>query len=368
MSSTIENFTSWDQLEDSSASNAPTSTIENFTSWDQLEDSSASNAPTTTPTTTPTTETEETDDTTFRPPGVLGYASQGLKGATEFLFSGDDGIDVIDQVEAFGKGVLPGAVGLIDQTAAGALAIAATDPTLKFLGANLSKKTEQKYRNKTREVLDLISEAEMFRPDIGEEDLFARKLGEGLGSTLPILGAAYASKGTSLAPIGMGMLASGGEGSDRAIAGGATEDQRSRAVQFATALGITEAAAPIKVANLFKKGFGDEAAEGIFESFKRIAETTGMEAAQEFVQGLGQNLIERGYNLDKELFGSELREMAEVGGGVGFIIATMAELMLPRNRRATSEQEKAQEGADEFYSDLQKEAEKAAKENPNQRY
>ena len=92
-----------------------------------------------------------------------------------------------------------------------------------------------------------------------------------------------------------------------------------------------------------------------------------MEAAQEFVQGLGQNLIERGYNLDKELFGSELREMAEVGGGVGFIIATMAELMLPRNRRATSEQEKAQEGADEFYSDLQKEAEKAAKENPNQR-
>jgi hypothetical protein len=288
-----------------------------------VEDSSASNAPIT----TPTTETEETNDTTFRPPGVLGYASQGLKGATEFLFPGDDGIDVIDQVENFGKGIIPGAVGLLDQTVAGTLAIAATDPSLKFLGANLSEETEQKYRNKTREVLDLISEAKAFQPDIGEEGLFAEKLGEGLGSTLPILGAAYASKGTSLAPIVMGMLASGGEGSDRAIAGGATEDQRSRAVQFATALGITEAAAPIKVANLFKKGFGDEAAEGIFESFKRIAETTGLEAAQEYVQGLGQNLIERGYNLDKELFGSELREMAEVGGGVGLIIATMTELM-----------------------------------------
>ena len=343
------------------------STIENFTSWDQLEDSSASNAPTTTPTTTPTTETEETDDTTFRPPGVLGYASQGLKGAAEFLFPGDDGIDVIDQVENFGKGIIPGAANFLDQTGAGTLAIAATDPNLKFLKANLPKKTEQKYRNKTREVLDLISEAEIFRPDIGEEDLFARKLGEGLGSTLPILVAAAKSRGKSLAPIVMGMLASGGEASDRAIAGGATEDQRSWATRLANLLGITEAAAPIKVANLFKKGFGDEAAEGIFESFKRIAETTGMEAAQEFVQGLGQNLIERGYNLDKELFGSELREMAEVGGGVGFIIATMAELMLPRNRRATSEQEKAQEGADEFYSDLQKEAEKAAKENPNQR-
>ena len=328
-----------------------------------VEDSSASNAPIT----TPTTETEETNDTTFRPPGVLGYASQGLKGATEFLFPGDDGIDVIDQVENFGKGIIPGAVGLLDQTVAGTLAIAATDPSLKFLGANLSEETEQKYRNKTREVLDLISEAKAFQPDIGEEGLFAEKLGEGLGSTLPILGAAYASKGTSLAPIVMGMLASGGEGSDRAIAGGATEDQRSRAVQFATALGITEAAAPIKVANLFKKGFGDEAAEGIFESFKRIAETTGMEAAQEFVQGLGQNLIERGYNLDKELFGSELREMAEVGGGVGLIIATMTELMLPRKFKGKKNKDQAKTGAEEFYSETQKEEADATKENPSQR-
>ena len=334
-----------------------------YLNYPLVEDSSASNAPIT----TPTTVTEETDDTTLRSSGVLGYASQGLKGATEFFLPGDDGIDVIDQVENFGKGVLPGAIDLVDQTVAGTLALVATDPGLKFLGANLSKKTEQKYRDKTREVLDLISEAKAFQPDIGEEGLFAEKLGKGLGSTLPILGAAAASRGKSLPPIVMGMLASGGEGSDRAIAEGATEDQRSRALKFATTLGITEALAPIRVANLFKKGFGDEAAEGIFESFKRIAETTGLEAAQEYAQGLGQNLIERGYNLDKELFGPELPEDLKVGGGVGFIIATMAELALPRKFKGKKNKDQEKKGAEEFYNETQKEEADATKENPSQR-
>ena len=131
----------------------------------------------------------------------------------------------------------------------------------------------------------------MFEADKGSENLVGRKFGEALGSFAGILGAA-AIPGVGLpAAAALAIGAGAGEASERARAGGATESERAKASGLGALVGATELISPIRIVRAFKRGVGDEVAETIFTKGKRILREAGVEGTQEFLAGVGQNLI-----------------------------------------------------------------------------
>ena len=222
-----------------------------------------------------------------------------------------------DQLEEFLKGLGGGAAGLLESAALGAI-------------TPFAEETESKLREKIQDFADPVQE--FFAPDAGSEDLVGRKLGEGVGSFLGILGsAAIPVVGLPLA----GSLAVGagaGEASERAREGGATEEERGLASLLGAGVGATELISPISILNKFRKAVGGEAADGIVASAKRIFQEAGLEGAQEFVAGVGQNLIEKGiYNPERGAFQGTGEQFA-IGAGVGGFVQTVMELVTPRGR------------------------------------
>ena len=222
-----------------------------------------------------------------------------------------------DQLEEFLKGLGGGAAGLLESAALGAI-------------TPFAEETESKLREKIQDFADPVQE--FFAADAGSEDLVGRKLGEGVGSFLGILGsAAIPVVGLPLA----GSLAVGagaGEASERAREGGATEEERGLASLLGAGVGATELISPISILNKFRKAVGGEAADGIVASAKRIFQEAGLEGAQEFVAGVGQNLIEKGiYNPERGAFQGTGEQFA-IGAGVGGFVQTVMELVTPRGR------------------------------------
>ena len=120
----------------------------------------------------------------------------------------DDGgfLDSItpDQLEEFLKGLGGGAAGLLESAALGAI-------------TPFGEETESSLRETIQGIADPVQD--FFSADEGSEDLVGRKLGEGVGSFLGILGAA-AIPGVGL-PLagGLAVGAGAGEASERAREG-----------------------------------------------------------------------------------------------------------------------------------------------------
>jgi hypothetical protein len=225
-------------------------------------------------------------------------------------------------LENIGKGFASGAVSTGELASLGAAAL-------------LEEEDELAARAKIQEV------AESLRPEGGDPDSYAYKIASGLGSIAGALapaaavtyGAPALGVGATAATIGgigtagaIGVGAGAGEASERARAFGATEEERNIATRKGAAIGLSEAFAPaflriLKVpvlGDLIKKAGGESA--GFMGSLRRAVVSGSGEAAQEAAAGIAQNLVEQGYNPERELIDAGVAEEGLVGGASGAIL------------------------------------------------
>lgn len=258
----------------------------------------------------------------------------------------------LGQVKEFGKQLIPGAGGLLEQAAKGVAGYGADVLQQKFgvgpgaepVVGGISALT-QKY---VKEPL-----GEYFEPAPGYE--VAPKLGQAVGSVLGI--AATRGLGRT-APLATGMGAGAGEQVERAIEAGASPERRMQAAGMGALVGLTEAL-PIELAfaRTMKLMPGSVMNQGL-QVVRNAALTGGVEAAQEAAQNFLQNLIAKNvYKPDQELIAG-VGEGAAYGAGAGAIF--QAALDLTVGRRAVRATQKAQEA-----KTPQEAAEKVAEEVAN---
>jgi hypothetical protein len=210
----------------------------------------------------------------------------------------------LGNVAELGKGVIPGAVGLGETAAAG-------------LAALLPEEQEKAVRGKAAEISKSVRDT--FAPAAGYEDSVWRKLGEGLGSTLPFFALGPLGLAGRVAAGGLGAAAGAGEARQSAEAKGTTESERRLATILGTPVGLLDMLAPqVKAASNI-----------IFTAFKR----GGVEGATEAAQKVAQNLIAKGvYDPNQPIFAGSGEEGA-YGAGVGALSSLLLDMVLPKRFR-----------------------------------
>lgn len=205
--------------------------------------------------------------------------------------------------EAF-KGIVPGAVGLAETAGTG-------------IAALLPEDTEKAAREKIKEIAGVAKNS--FEANRGYEESVGRKLGEGLGSTLPFFAlAAMGPPGVALA-TGLGVAAGAGEAREAAEAKGATAEQRRMATLLGAPTGLLDAIAP-EVGPM-----------------KRLVTTAlargGVEGATEAAQKIAQNLIAKGvYDPNQPVLAGSGEEGA-YGAGVGALASLILDMTVGRKAR-----------------------------------
>jgi hypothetical protein len=221
---------------------------------------------------------------------------------------------ILGQVGEAVKGLVPGAIGLIETGVAGASAL-------------LPEEYEQAVRAKTKEIATAAKKP--FEASIGYEDTVGRKLGEAIGSTIPFLAAGPFGLVGRAAAVGLGTAAGAGEARTRAEAEGATAEQRAAATGYGIIPGAAEAFAPLRILGRL----GDDIVGGGVAYVKRALVAGGEEAAQEAASGFAQNLIAKGiYKPEQELI-EGLGEQAAYGGATGAIVQGLLDLAIGRRAR-----------------------------------
>jgi biotin operon repressor len=237
------------------------------------------------------------------------------------------------QVKEFGKGLFPGAGGLLEQAAKGVAGYGAdvlqqrfgVGPGAEPVVGGISALT-QKY------VKDPIGE--YFEPAPGYE--VAPKLGQAVGS---IAGIALTRPFGRGAPFTTGMGAGAGEQIERTIEAGATPQQRMQAAGLGAAVGITEAL-PVELAfaRTMKLMPGSVMNQGL-QIIRNATLVGGVEGAQEAAQNFLQNLIAKNiYKPDQELI-EGVGEGAAYGAGAGAIFKAALDLI--GGRRAVKKAQEA---------------------------
>ena len=212
------------------------------------------------------------------------------------------------------KGLVPGAIGLLETAGAGAAAL-----------------LPEEYETPTREKIKELATAakKPFEASAGYEDTVGRKLGEAVGSTVPFLAAGPFGLAGRAAAVGLGVGAGAGEARTRAEAEGATEEQRAAATGLGIIPGAAEAFAPLRILGRL----GDDIVGGGVAYVKRALAAGGEEAAQEAASGFAQNLIAKGiYKPEQELI-EGLGEQAAYGGATGAIVQGLLDLAIGRRAR-----------------------------------
>ena len=169
---------------------------------------------------------------------------------------------------------------------------------------------------------------EYFTPEAGYEESVGRKLGEGLGSTLPFFALGPLKGAGRTAGTSLGVAAGAGEARRAAEEKGATAEERSRATLLGAPTGLFELLAPqIK---LFKGLIGNALARG------------GVEGATEAAQKIAQNLIAKGVYDPKQDVLAGSGEEGAYGAGVGALASLVMDLALGRRGRATTDTKPSQ--------------------------
>ena len=210
-------------------------------------------------------------------------------------------------IKEFGKGLVPGAINLLESAGTG-------------ISALLPDDTEKAAREKIKELAGIAKKP--FEAGAGYEDSVMRKLGEGLGSTLPFFAAGPLGLAGRVAAGGLGVAAGAGEARESAEAKGATGEERRLATQLGAPTGLLDLLAPqIKP---FKSLVGTAFARG------------GVEGATEAAQKVAQNLIAKGvYDPQQEiLIGSG--EEGAYGAGVGALASLIIDMTIGRKARRSS--------------------------------
>jgi hypothetical protein len=203
----------------------------------------------------------------------------------------------------FGKGIVPGAIGLLETAGTG-------------ISALLPEETEKAAREAIKDIAGIAKKP--FEAAEGYEDSVGRKLGEGVGSTAPffIPGAGLLGLG---ARVGLGTSAGAGESRLRAEAEGATDEERRLATQLGAPTGLLDLLAP-QIGPL-KNIITTALARG------------GVEGATEAAQQIAQNLISKGvYKPEQEIVEGS-GEAGAYGAGVGAIVSVILDLTLGRRAR-----------------------------------
>jgi len=229
------------------------------------------------------------------------------------------------QAQELPKGILGGAANLAEQGALG-------------LATLLPEESELALREKIQNVGDATQK--FLAPDAniqerinrGTAGAIPRKFSEALGSFGGILGASIVNPylGGALA-----VTAGAGEASERARAGGATQDQRNISSLGGAAVGATELISPLRIISKFKNVIGDKATTDIISRGKRIAAEGTVEGLQEYGAAVLQNLIEQQvYNPERGAF-EGANEALGYGAGVGGFVQGVSEIIsmiAPRRR------------------------------------
>lgn len=209
-------------------------------------------------------------------------------------------------VKEFGKGVIPGAIGLLESAGTG-------------ISALLPEDTEKAAREKIKELAGMAKKP--FEAGAGYEDSVGRKLGEGLGSTLPFFLAGPLGWAGRAGAAGLGVSAGAGESRVRAEEEGATAEERRLATQLGAPTGLLDLLAP----NI-----------GPLKSIITTALARGgVEGATEAAQEIAQNLIAKGVYKPEQGIVEGSGEAGAYGAGVGAIASVILDLTLGRRARGT---------------------------------
>jgi hypothetical protein len=161
------------------------------------------------------------------------------------------GSGFLNRAGEFGKGIVGGAVGTLENVSLGAAAL-----------------LPQNLEDPTREFIRSTGYALTPQADIGLEDTIEGKLGQGLGSFATF---GLASSIPYAGPIIAG-LSGMGEASERAYAADATPEQRALATAFGAPIGLSELL-PVKSLGFLKNNFSSYLGKIFLEG--------GIEGAQE---------------------------------------------------------------------------------------
>lgn len=205
----------------------------------------------------------------------------------------------------FTKGLGAGALGLVETAGTG-------------ISALFTDKLEKQAREAMKE--GLAGAKEYLAPEKGYEDAMSRKLGEGLGSTIPFAVAGPLGMAGRVAAIGVGGAAGAGEARQRAEAAGVTGGDRG----MATAAGILPGLLDFLPFSAAQKSVG---------IVRRALVAGGVEGATEAAQEIAQNAIAKGiYKPDQALLEGS-GEAAGYGGAVGAMAQALVDSALHIKRR-----------------------------------
>jgi hypothetical protein len=228
-----------------------------------------------------------------------------------------EGPTIGGQLKEAVKGIVPGAIGLVEQAAVGASAL-----------------LPDQYEAGAQEAIRGVAAAakKPFAPEAGYEESVGRKFGEAVGSFGPFLG--LGALGVA-GRVGAGALATGsgaGEALTRAQQEGATPGQQSLSTGLGAVVGLSELITPFRILSRIPEGEVLSAANRI----KRVALAGGEEAAQEAAAGLAQNLIARGVYKPEQQLVEGLGEQAAYGGAVGALAQGLLDVALGRRAKTAA--------------------------------
>jgi len=220
------------------------------------------------------------------------------------------------QTKEFFKGLVPGAIGLVEQAGTGISALLPEE----------QEKATQKYIKETA-----AAAKAPFAAAPGYEDTVGRKFGEAAGSIAPFLATGPFGLAGRVAGYGLGVGAGAGTQVEKSAAEGATEGQQTAATALGAVVGASEMFAPARIL----KRLGEPVLEGATSYVKRALMAGGEEAAQEAAAQAAQNIITKGiYKPEQEII-EQVGESAAYGGAVGALAQGLLDLAIGRRAPTT---------------------------------
>ena len=209
-------------------------------------------------------------------------------------------------LKEFFKGIPAGGIGLLETAATGASAL-------------LPEEAEKATRQFVKETA--ASARKPFEAAKGYEEAIPRRLGEGLGSFLPVAPLGVLGAAGRVAGVGLGLAAGAGEARTGAEAEGATQGQRGTATALGAIPGAFDTAVDMAL-GAFPGGKG-------LGFIKRALVTGGIEGATEAAQKVAQNAIAKGvYKPEQSLIEGSGEEGA-YGAGVGALASLILDAVIP---------------------------------------
>jgi len=220
------------------------------------------------------------------------------------------------QTKEFFKGLVPGAIGLVEQAGTG-------------ISALLPEEQEKATQQYIKEVAATAKAPFAAAP--GYEDTVGRKFGEATGSIAPFLATGPFGLAGRVAGYGLGIGAGAGTQVEKSAAEGATEGQQTASTALGAVVGASEMFAPTRIL----KRLGEPVLEGATSYVKRALMAGGEEAAQEAAAQAAQNIISKGIYKPEQQIIEQVGESAAYGGAVGALAQGLLDLAIGRRAPTT---------------------------------